>query len=246
MEEALEKEPILEPTPELTPEKDEKGKKRKKQPWEIVLKDRFLKNEKPENVYLIALLYFVVFFLSFLLVFVCFFQLCTVRGSSMESTLHDKDNVLLLKAANYKRGDIVVISKEGTNKKNTNIIKRIIAVEGDELYFDASDENNVELWLKKKGQTEFVLQVEKYIKEPMKKQDFPADFEFGKNKIITIEENSYYVMGDNRNDSIDSRAEESQYTTNNIYGKSVLVVKEKTFLSFFLKMLYHENNATDA
>lgn len=235
MEETLEKAPI--------------NKKKKKEPWEIVLKDRFLKNEKPDNIYLVALLYFIVFFLSFLLVFVCFFQLCTVRGSSMESTLHDRDNVLLLKASSYKRGDIVVISKEGSDKKSTNIIKRIIAVEGDELYFDASDEQDVMLWLKKKGESEFHCQdkdEKEYIKEPMKKKDFPPDFAFGKNNVITIEENSYYVMGDNRNDSVDSRYEDSQYTTSNIYGKSILVVKEKSVLAFFLKLLYHENNATDA
>ena len=38
------------------------NRKKKKEPWEIVLKDRFLKNEKPDNPYLTALLYSFVFF----------------------------------------------------------------------------------------------------------------------------------------------------------------------------------------
>ena len=224
-------------------------KRRKKYPWEIVLKDRFLKNEKSENLYLVALLYFVVFFLSFLLVFVCFFQLCTVKGRSMESTLHDGNNVLLLKASTYKRGDIVVISKEDSANNSTNIIKRIIAVEGDEIYFKVDDwtkdNSDVFLYLKKSGESEFTLQTENYIKEPMKKDKFPSSFKYGEDNSIKIDENCYYVMGDNRNNSEDSRLT-GVYETSNIYGKSVLVVEDRSLLSFFLKLLYHENNATDA
>lgn len=224
------------------------AKKRKKYPWEIVLKDRFLKNEKSENLYLVALLYFVVFFLSFLLVFVCFFQLCTVKGKSMESTLHDGNNVLLLKASTYKRGDIVVISKEDSANKSTNIIKRIIAVEGDEIFFKVDDwtkdDSDVFLYLKKNGESEFTLQTENYIKETMRKDKFPSSFKYGEDNAIKIDENCYYVMGDNRNNSEDSRLT-GVYETSNIYGKSVLVVEDKSLLSFFLKLLYHENNATD-
>ena len=109
-----------------------KTKKKKKQAWEIVLKDRFLTNNKPDNLYVMALMYFVVFLLSFLLVFVCFFQLCEVRGTSMVNTLHDGDHVLLLKTSKtYKRGDIVVITKDDENKKTkTNIIKQVKNIRG--------------------------------------------------------------------------------------------------------------------
>ena len=111
-------------------------KKNKKQKWEIVIKDRFLTNEKPENPYVVAFLYFVVFFLSFLLIFVCFFQLCNISGQSMESTYHNGDHVLLLKVTStYEREDVIVITKDVQNKK-TNIIKRVIAVEGDVLIFE--------------------------------------------------------------------------------------------------------------
>ena len=227
-------------------------KKKKKEPWQLVLRDRFLKNEKPDNAYLVALLYFVIFFLSFLLVFVCFFQLCTVKGSSMESTLHNGNNVLLLKTSKYKHGDIVVITKEDPNDKtkSVNIIKRIIAVEGDELYFDdpyKEENSEIQLYLKKKGEKKFSLQNESsYIKEPMTKNHFPKGFKFGEENAIKIDKDNYYVMGDNRNVSEDSRVDNMTYSNKNIYGKSVLVVKEKSVLAFFLKMLYHENNATDA
>lgn len=227
-----------------------KKRKKKKQPWQIVLKDRFLTNEKPDNPYVVALLYFFVFFMSFLLIFVCFFQLCEVHKESMMNTLHNGDHVLLLKeVSSFKRGDIVVITKDvKVNNKTTktNIIKRVIGISGDTLKFvldKEKDDGTVLLFLKKKGQSEFRLLSEPYIKEPMNKNTagFPSDFAFDKD--IYVSEEHVFVMGDNRAVSEDSRGKDGLYPTSSICGKSIMTIKKGSALEFFLKFLYRDNNS---
>lgn len=231
---------------ETTVIKNPSSKKKKKEPWEVVLKDRFLRNEKPENPYIMAFLYFIVFFLSFLLVFVCFFQLCKVQGSSMQNTLYGGDHVLLFRTTStYKRGDIVVITKGDENEYN--IIKRVIATEGDALLFHVVDptdkESEVTVQLKKKDSDTFELLEEKFIAEPMKKnQSFRAGFEF--DTEILIPEKHIFVMGDNRNHSEDSRSEDGAYPISSVYGKSFMKVSKGSILEKLLSFLYHENNAT--
>lgn len=233
------------------------AKKKKKQAWEIVLKDRFLNSNKPDNPYVTALMYFAVFFLSGLLIFVCFFQLCAVCGTSMMNTLVDGDHVLLLETKDsYNRGNIVVITKGDTEK--TNIIKRIIATGGDSIMFTLNADDTVNLLLKKEGENEFTLVDEsKYIREPMLKSQFrnqsnqpwqdasklekinPGEFYF--NQEIKVDENKFFVMGDNRNVSEDSRRD-GVYDLTNIHRKAVLTIKKGSFLEFILKILYHESN----
>lgn len=225
------------------------AKKQKKQKWEIVIKDRFLTNEKPDNPYATAFLYFVVFLLSFLLVFVCFFQLCEVQKTSMMNTLKDGDSVLLLRVnSSYKRGDIVVITKKDENGGSTNIIKRIVAVGGDTIRFDIADDGATVLFYLKKGEEQpFRLQEESYIREPMDRtrdgfKHTYEDFEFGKE--IKIEKGFFFALGDNRNDSLDS-LQDGPYNVANIYAKSVLTIEKNTFLEWVLKLLYHDNNTVD-
>ncbi|MDE7395469.1 MAG: signal peptidase I [Clostridiales bacterium] len=227
-----------------------KKKKVKKQPWQIVIKDRFLTNEKPDNPYIVALLYFFVFFMSFLLVFVCFFQLCEVHKESMMDTLNNGDHVLLLKeVSSYKRGDIVVITKDvkvNNVTTKTNIIKRVIGIPGDTLRFVLDKEKNdgtVILYIKKANESEFNLYYEPYIKEPMKKgtAGFPSDFAFDKD-IVVVEEH-VFVMGDNRAVSEDSRGKDGLYPISSIYGKSIMTVKNGSALEFLLKFLYRDNNS---
>lgn len=112
-----------------------------------------------------------------------------VSGSSMENTLHHGDNLIVDKISyrfsKPKRFDIIVFPFRYQEK--TYYIKRIIALPGETVQI-----------------REGVIIIngkilrESYGKEIMKNAGLAAD-------PITLGEDEYFVLGDNRNDSTDSR-----------------------------------------
>lgn len=123
------------------------------------------------------------------LVFALMFRAVGVDGNSMNPTLHDKDWVAVAGAVTeFEHGDIVIVNQPWS--RNVPIIKRVIAVGGDTINidFDTSEVyvNGVRL-------------DEPYILEPT---TLRYDVEFP----LTVDEGNLFVMGDNRNDSIDSRS----------------------------------------
>ena len=126
-----------------------------------------------------------------LLVFLLLFRVVIVSGSSMNSTLIDGDYILLLNNVLYlepKQGDIVVASKDGF-KSGEPIIKRVIATEGQML--DINEETG-DVYV------DGELLNEPYIAE---KTEISGDYVYP----LEIPEGYIFVMGDNRNDSLDSR-----------------------------------------
>ncbi len=131
---------------------------------------------------------FVFSIILILLVFVFCFRVVGVDGESMMPTLNDGD-WLTVRAINTEinRGDIVVVTQP--NSLNEPLIKRVIAVGGDTLKIDFHT-----------GEVEVNGEVidEPYIMAPTQN---PGDFD----KPIKIPEGYVFVMGDNRNHSLDSR-----------------------------------------
>jgi len=126
-----------------------------------------------------------------ILVFTFVGRMVSVDGSSMFPTLHDND-MILLQSIGYtpRQGDVVVLTKESF-LSGKSIVKRVIAVGGQTVDIDY-DAGTVSV----DGE---VLD-EPYINELMRE---PGGFE-----TIThmeVPEGSIFVMGDNRNDSSDSR-----------------------------------------
>lgn len=122
------------------------------------------------------------------IIFTFFFKISTVSGESMENTLAHGDNLLVTAINNdIKQGDVVVISQP--NAYNLVLIKRVIATSGQTITFD-----------KQKGAVyvDGELLEEPYIKERMTKF-------YGTDKSYTVPEGKLFVMGDNRNNSSDSR-----------------------------------------
>ena len=116
-----------------------------------------------------------------------------VSGDSMNLTLDNGDWLLMSKTKEPERGDVVVFAKN----KQVNYIKRIIALEGDTLYA-----NEDGIYLKKKGQSEFVLIDDNHA---YYSQDSEYDPTFTYIPLTVVGEGEMYVLGDNRNDSKDSR-----------------------------------------
>lgn len=123
------------------------------------------------------------------LVFALVFRVVGVDGDSMYPTLHDGDWVATTGAkAEFEQGDIVVVTQPW--ERNVPIIKRVIAVGGDTVYIDFERSevfvNGIKL-------------NEPYISEPTQ---LSYDVEFP----LTVDEGKIFVMGDNRNISLDSRS----------------------------------------
>ena len=115
------------------------------------------------------------------------FKMITVSGHSMDDTLHDGQTLIARKNVEVTNGDIVVCD---CKELGHDLIKRVIATGGQEIDIDF-EAHTVTV----DGKT---LE-EPYIKEPTAKN--AGAFVYP----VTVPDNCYFVMGDNRNDSRDSR-----------------------------------------
>ncbi len=107
-----------------------------------------------------------------------------ISGSSMEPTLNDEEIVVLLKTGNMKRGELCCFSYQ-----NKLLIKRVIGLPGDKI--DIDDDGNV------------------YVNSKMIDEPYVTDKALGECDITFpcyVTDNHYFVLGDHRTTSIDSRS----------------------------------------
>ncbi len=137
------------------------------------------------------------------LIFTFVGRVLSVKGSSMVPTFHEGDRIITTNLhGDLKYGDVVVIKR----KNDTPLIKRIIAVGGDTV-----DINIITGEVKVNNK---VLE-EPYINE-MTHENHGVQYP------VTVPEGHYFVMGDNRNYSDDSRNPKiGMIDEKNIFGKVI-------------------------
>ena len=136
------------------------------------------------------------------------FRLINIKGNSMVDTLQNSDKVII---TNFmyepKVGDIVVIP-ENNEYHSEPIIKRIIALEGQEVYIDYTTN-------------------EVYVDSILLEEDYVSSRTIstaGESELsLTVGEGEVFVLGDNREKSLDSR-KFGCVKVDDIIGKAQFVV----------------------
>ena len=107
-----------------------------------------------------------------------------ISGSSMEPTLNDEEIVVLLKTTNLKREELCCFSYQ-----NKLLIKRVVGLPGDRINID--ENGNV------------------YVNGALLAEPYVTDKALGECDITFpcyVTDNHYFVLGDHRSTSIDSRS----------------------------------------
>lgn len=133
-----------------------------------------------------------------------------VKQTSMQNTLNPNDYVVMYRRAysgdkEPERGDIVIFESEMTDESGNDklLIKRVIGLPGDTITIEGGM---------------VYLNGEEYPESYLKDGYTPGDI-----RDVVVPEDSYFVMGDNRVVSVDSRFSEVGFVEKeDIKGKAVL------------------------
>ena len=149
--------------------------------------------------------------LTAVIIFTFAVRLVLVSGPSMRETLQDQDCLLVLNAplcGGFETGDIVITQRDDF-RDGEPIVKRIVATEGQtvDIDFDAGV-----VYVDGAALEEDYIRQPTYLEEGL---EFPC----------TVPEGCVFVMGDNRNDSDDSRDPDlGPVDTREILGQAVFLL----------------------
>lgn len=128
-----------------------------------------------------------------------------VEGHSMVETLEDREYIIINKLAYYlgqpQRGDIVVFRPPTDHSKY--YVKRVIGEPGDEVSIQDGY-----VYVKPKGEDTAVKLNEEYLSDRNRGHTFRHPPQSGDTSKVSFEvpEGQYFLLGDNRQGSLDSRS----------------------------------------
>lgn len=172
---------------------------------------------------------FLLIFIAIILSRIFIWSLVIVDGHSMDPTLADKERLVIVKTSSIDRFDIVVAKEETSTGDTKDIVKRVIGMPGDVIKF-----NNDKLTINNKVYPETYLNnfhkqlangtlAETYGAYPLTNslteqnrnlfvslaentKAFTTDSTGNPSFMVTVPKGEYFLMGDNRVVSQDSRA----------------------------------------
>lgn len=130
------------------------------------------------------LLWFIGWLAFLFILFNFFISLTTVQGASMEPTLHTGEKTIGFRTGKIQRFDVVTF--HAPDDKDRNYVKRVIGEPGDHVQFITG---------------KLILNGTKVEENYLSPENLQATEDFE----IIVPANNYFVMGDNRQASKDSR-----------------------------------------
>lgn len=128
-----------------------------------------------------------------------------VEGKSMLETLEDKEYIVINKLAYFvgspQRGDVAVLLPP--DEEGKYFVKRIIGLPGDQVIIEGGNVS-----VRRAGEQTVQKLEEEYLNESNRGQTFPKPQKNGggTRAVYTVPDGSYFVLGDNRQNSTDSRS----------------------------------------
>lgn len=151
---------------------------------------------------------------SALLVRAYVLQQFAVEGTSMLTTLHPSDRVLVNKLSyrlhDPRRGDVVVLKRIESNAQERDLIKRVVGLPGETIEY-----HDCELFINGS-----------LVKEPYLDPQIVATDRCGADQpAVKVQPEHVFVMGDNRGGSLDSRdGTVGQVAFSNLIGRAFVVM----------------------
>ena len=156
----------------------------------------------------------------------------SVDGHSMDPTLQHQEKLVMFKTTSIDRFDIVVASETDSDGKEKLIVKRVVGMPGDTIRYENDvlyindqevDEPYLDEYLaafqKDKLQEEYAYN-KQFQAVAQAAQAFTQDANGSVDFSLTVPEGQYYLLGDDRLVSLDSRSV-GTFARDNIKGEVV-------------------------